>query len=125
MLHCIMSEYDVDASSPVLRDGVSKALAWQSKTSPQERIAFRERMMQALEQTDARQRLSGLLDEWYAGVNEEIREVHRSARVVCVPYVILLPQVSGETNGLLLYQLAVIAGHCDLDCVEFFRRGLA
>ena len=29
----------------------------------------------------------------------------------------------GECQGLLLEQLAVVAEHCDKDCVEFFRNG--
>ena len=36
---------------------------------------------------------------------------------------LVIGQVSRGVNGLLLQQLAIISGHKDLECVEFFRQG--
>ena len=35
----------------------------------------------------------------------------------------IVAPLAGECQGLLLEQLAVVAEHCDKDCVNFFRHG--
>ena len=62
-------------------------------------------MLASLEWANVQQRESGMLEEWWSGADKGIR------------------QVSGECQGLLLEQLAVVADHCDKECVDFLRQG--
>lgn len=108
---------------PELPENMRKVLKWIASTSPKERMQFRETVVSSLERADAKQRWSGLLDQWYAAVDPEIRMVH--SRVVSGMFFMVSSccQVSGQVNGLLLAQLVEVVGHCDASCVEFLRHG--
>lgn len=64
-----------EAADPSLSPNISKVLQWLVAASSKERMEFREAMVSKLERTDASQRISGMLEQWYAGVNPEVRKV--------------------------------------------------
>ena len=82
-----------------------EALEWQAARSPKQIMEEREAVICALEDACARMFKSGLVADWYAGCDENIKTL---CRVV---------------NGPLLEQLAKITQHCDPVCIEFFRVG--
>ena len=100
----------LDAEDPFSKtvevpDDVVAALDWLASVEPASVNDIRETIITGLECWAERLRESGECAAWFEGSDGAVSEV------------------ASGINGPLLYALAVIAGHHDLDCIEFFREG--
>ena len=75
------------------------------QVTPLEANSIRETIICGIEDWGKRLREEGACKAWFDGVDPQIR------------------RISEGVNGPLLYELARLADHIDLACIEFFRTG--
>ena len=106
------------------KPGILEALQWQADRRDEEIISKREEVVAALEFAAAEQRSSGLLEAWFGKCDKYVREVCIS-HISCLLFasMVSVVQVAGDSQPLLMDQLATVTEHCDKECVNFMRQG--
>ena len=82
-----------------------EVLNWQYERTSEQIMAEREAVVEALEVAAAEMQKSGMATEWLSECDAQVAGVSR------------------HINGPLLQQLACVTAHCDMECVEVFRKG--